>query len=653
MRPLQRNLPYSDSYIDVQGNEVAISDSSRETLERLLDIEHANTGRSPVHAFCESEIVRQIPLHYSDLEAGTRVQVSVEDEEGSRQSYSIELCLNEDRQIYLPFPGSAAIGYYTLQLPEISDDESLIIIYPVSCYRPNSRERYVGLSVQLYAILSDRSMGIGDFGDIYRLIDYCVENDLHVIGVNPVHALFPGNKDQISPYYPSHRAYLNWMYIAPDLLPDWKEEYRKICPEDRKPGERINYERLVKDRIRILEVLFASFLEKEKTGNTDIFKEFQSFVEREGSSLENLALFDVVYEKAMAANQNPDILLNDLADSDQKKEYIEEHCERIQFFQFLQWSARKQLDELTVYGREHRVSIYLDLAVGAAPCSAECFSNPEYYAKEARIGAPPDPFAPGGQNWGLIPFHPEAIRDHFYTPFIKLIRSSMTGGGIIRMDHIMGLYRLYWVTGPGDGGYVFYNMNELMGIVALESQRNECMVIGEDLGTVHPDVRSKMGELGILSWKVLYFEKDGIFFRDPAVYGDCSVATVNTHDLCTLRGFWEGVDLNLRKELGTLSEEKFNESQQERARDKESLVGILKWKGLIGEESSVSGMEINELIQAVHRMIAASSSRVVLFSLHDVLGDSRQPNVPGTVSEYPNWSITYPLSIEDFPSINY
>ena len=285
--------------------------------------------------------------------------------------------------------------------------------------------------------------------------------------------------------------------------------------------------------------------------------------------------------------------------------------------------------------------------------------NRELYAIGARIGCPPDDFSLLGQDWGLPPWIPERLREQAYAPFIAMLRANMRGAGALRLDHVMGLMRLYWAP-PGEdarsGAYLNYPLNDLLGILALESQRNRCLIVGEDLGTVPDAVRGALHDLGVLSYRLFYFERNyghenhGAF-KAPAEYPEQALVAGSTHDLPTLAGFWRGADIELRTTLGLYpSEDQRNQQIQERAQDKARLLTALANEGLLPEGMSPDPANVPEmtpaLLLAIHRFLARTPAKLAMLQAEDLLGQTDQANLPGTVEQHPNWQRKLKLDIE-------
>src|SRR5262249_38359070 len=324
------------------------------------------------------------------------------------------------------------------------------------------------------------------------------------------------------------------------------------------------------------------------------------------------------------------------------RKFSERKKDRVEFYAYLQWNARQQLDLAQRRAQELAmpVGLYFDLALGADRGGAEVWSDRAAYATAASIGAPPDDFTPRGQDWGLPPYSPRALRAAGYRPFVELLRANMPQGGALRLDHVMALARLYWIPAGNKadrGGYVHYPLEDLLGLLAQESRRNRCMVIGEDLGTVTGELRKALNDAGVLSYRPLFFEKgaDGAF-SPPEAYPREALTCVSTHDLPTWRGFWDGHDLALRANFG-LSVDVDKEKAQ-REQDKALLRAALERQGF---DASAAG---------AHAFLARTPSKLLMVQPEDVFELVEQANLPGTVDQHPNWRRKLPVSLERWKS---
>jgi len=393
--------------------------------------------------------------------------------------------------------------------------------------------------------------------------------------------------------------------------------------------------------------------------------EFRDFQRRGGQSLADFAVFEVLQEHCVCKDRQfswhswPAPMREPRSPA--VAAFAAAHRDRAEFFQYLQWEADRQLATAAATGRNRGLSLglYRDVAVGVDPDGAEAWADQELIAPGASIGAPPDAFNRAGQNWGLAPFNPLILRQQGYAPFIAALRANMRHAGILRIDHAMSLDRLYWVPSGMEasaGAYVSYPFDDLLRLVALESHRQGCAVVGEDLGTVPVGFRDTLRTAGVLSYRVLAFERgsDGSFVP-PAKYPALAAASAATHDLPTLRGFWLGNDLVWRRRLGLYPDANAADSDERaRSRDRRLLLEALVGEGLlapegVGQYLSESGAPVysNELGSAVLSYLARSRARLVLVQLEDVAGESEQANLPGTTEAHPNWRRRLSLGLEE------
>jgi 4-alpha-glucanotransferase len=575
----------------------------------------------------------------------------------------------------LVLPESLPSGYHTLRIAidGLAPAECLLIVAPQRCFEPeqlSSGARAWGLAVQLYTIRSGRNWGIGDFADLRELVEHAARQGADFVGLNPLHALFAANPAHVSPYSPSSRQFLNVLYIAVPELPEYAES-PELRHEVESAGFRqrlaqlreaplVDYAGVSRLKLPVLERLFAHFRARHLTADTDRARAFRTFRRARGEPLRRFALHEAIDGRLRAAN--PDTWgwpawpaeLRDPALA-AVAAFEATHGDEVEFHAWLQWIAEQQLAGVQAYARElgMGIGLYGDYAVGVNVAGAETWSNPQVYRMSAGVGAPPDPLALKGQDWGIPPQDPHALIAAQYRPFRELIEANMRHFGALRLDHVMSLFRQWWVPAGADatdGGYVHYPLEDLMSVLALESQRNRCLVIGEDLGTVPDEVRRAMGEFAVYHYMVLLFEKepDGRF-RAPERYARRAIAAATTHDLPTLRGYWEGRDLVLQDRLQLFpNEEVRRQVHEERALDRSSLLAALAAAGLAPSRVTTpdAGFD-DELAGAVQLYLARSASALAVLQLEDLLGMSDPVNVPGTLAEYPNWQRKLSATLDD------
>ncbi len=469
------------------------------------------------------------------------------------------------RRLRLPLPDGLPEGYHRLELRagELAPGAMTLIVAPARALAPPGR--LWGVTAPLYGLRSRSNGGIGDFGDLAILARKAAQLGAGLVGINPVHALFPALPERFSPYSPSSRRFLNVLMVSPEdaLRLDWGRDGQALARECGAEGERLRAEGLVdypgvaRLKLARLERLYET---AARAGDSPAARDFRAFRAAEGNSLERHALFDALLEHL--APQAPaygswrawpaEFHHPEAAGA---RAFAQGHGERVGFFAFLQWLADAQLAraQAAARGAGMALGLYLDLAVGVDPAGADAWAAPDVVAGGVRIGAPPDDFSPKGQDWGLAPLAPHALRAQAYAPFIELVRHGMRHAGALRIDHVLGLRRSYWLPPERDlpGAYVRYPLDDLLGVIALESRRQGCVVIGEDLGTVPEGFRETLAEAGLLGCRVLYFEQDAAGeFRGSASYPEACLASISTHDLPTLAGFWVGRDIDWRERLG-------------------------------------------------------------------------------------------------------
>jgi (1->4)-alpha-D-glucan 1-alpha-D-glucosylmutase len=576
----------------------------------------------------------------------------------------------------LRIPVAPPLGYHRLAVTAGGRPlcAARFIVVPDRCYEPEAIQgngRVWGATVQLYAVRSERNWGIGDFTDLRRLVEQWGYRGAGIVGVNPLHALYPHNPAHCSPYSPSSRLFFNALYLDVEAIDDFRESEsaRAVArsPEFAarlqrlRDAELVDYPAVAAAKRAVLEALYAHFRARHLCEETIRAAAFRAFQERGGSALRRHALFDALQERFVRDDPNvwgwpawPQQYHD--PDSPAVAAFAREAVARIEFFEYLQWQVDIQLALVGRRATELRlgVGVYQDLAVSVDRGGAEVWGNRGLYAR-ASVGAPPDDFALTGQDWGLPPAIPTRLQEAAYEPFVVMLRANMAHSGALRIDHVMGLARLFWVPPGGkaaDGAYVRYPFDDLLGLVALESHRNQCLVIGEDLGTVPDEVRAGLERTGILSYRLLLFERDAAGdFKPPGAYPRDALAACSTHDLPTLAGYWAGRDIALRGSLGLYpSEEKRSEQVVGRAQDRARLVVALEREGLIPADSSVATMSQPELppaiARALHVYVARSPARIMVAQLEDVIGAVEQANLPGTVDQHPNWRRKLAVPIE-------
>ena len=540
------------------------------------------------------------------------------------------------------------------------------------CFEPAALaagSRGWGLSVQLYSLRSTNNWGIGDLADLLWLLRAAARRGADFVGINPLHALFPSQPAWCSPYGASSRHFLNVLYIAVPCVAEFAgcgAAQRQVATatfraklKSLRAEPLVDYSGVAALKFTILELLYREFCSAHRMHDSPRGRAYRDFVAQGGELLRRHALFDAIDASLVREHHAPGWLDWPVKyrdpQSDVVQQFAEANAERVGFYLYLQWLAHEQLCAAQALARQlgMAIGVYGDFAVGANAAGSEIWSDQKTYCLHAAIGAPPDPLALGGQDWGLPPQDPQALRDRDYEPFQALIRNNLRYYGALRLDHIMALFRQWWVPQPlpaTEGGYVHYPLQHLLTLLSEQSRERRCLIIGEDLGTVPDELRHAMPQFGIYHYKVMLFEKEhGGQFLSPERYLRGALAAATTHDMPPLRSWWEGSDLALRNRLGLYPQPAVvDELLAERERDRAALLRVLWIEGLAPPAPrSAADPYSAELGLAVHRYLARSRAALVALQLEDLLGMSEPVNVPGTSAQYPNWRRKIALSLEE------
>ena len=430
-------------------------------------------------------------------------------------------------------------------------------------------------------------------------------------------------------------------------------------------SEKVQYERVAALKEKVLTQVFQAFLKDHwnRTGSrTDRQKEFEEYIEREDVLLDNFATFCALDScirtrdpEAWTWSQWPREYQR--PDTDAVRRFRQEHWKEVLFYKYVQWQLEKQLAQTQEYTKSRGmcVGLYHDLALAIDRFGADFWAYQDCFVPGARVGAPPDAFSQNGQDWGFPPPNTERLREDGYNLFIKELQKNCTAGGALRIDHVMRFFRLYCIPEgepPTKGAYVLQSVDDLLRILALESVRNRVVIIGEDLGTVPTYIRERLSEAHVFSYRLLYFEKDDQqdFIR-PQDYPELALVTVSTHDLPTLAGFWTHKDIKIRAEAGMFGNvHAATETAVERETDKEKLLRLSKDLGLLAEHCSEDPKAYPKVTSEIHNAVvgflALTPAKLFVLSQEDLFKDTDQQNLPGTTSEYPNWSLKMKYRLE-------
>jgi 4-alpha-glucanotransferase len=529
------------------------------------------------------------------------------------------------------------------------------------CFEPTvlSQGKCWGLSVQLYTLRSARNWGIGDLGDLRELIELTAPLGCDVIGLNPLHALFGADPAHCSPYSPSSRMFLNGLYVSVEHVPEFKDcaslqsLYAQQAFQSALRGLRatpvVMYESAAALKKSALRLLYEHFCIHHLRLNTARAKLFGEFVHTGGWSLRAHAIFEALDQHfrlqspPLCGWQNWPLPYQD-PQSEAVQEFAAANRYEVEFHIYVQWLADSQLAQAQQLAKSAgmRIGLYGDLAVGSNPSGSEVWSNPALYVTGAAIGAPPDPLALSGQDWGIPPVAPHALRVQGFKPLIDLLNANMRQVGALRIDHVMSLFRLWWVPkgfSATEGVYVHYPLTEQVQRLAQLSEQHRCLIIGEDLGTVPDEMRHAMSTYRLYHYKVLLFEKNGDRFKHPQEYVREAVATATTHDLPPLKAWWQADDLQLRDALKLYpTPETADQLRAERESDRAALLRALRdqqlWHWADGD---VIPEFSPPLARAVHMFLGMTNAALVLLQLEDLIGMTDPVNVPGTHVEHANW----------------
>ncbi len=654
----------------------------------------------PVYVTLLNELPLKIPVYIpvpEGKENKLTLSLHIEDEKGQRDAFMFSgeaVNISEQQwingihyiKIYFSDTIQRDIGYYKINVecihpenifPEgrnILQKKSKLIVTPDTCHIPPGLQvgRTWGLSINLYSIRSFRNWGIGDFTDLNRIVRWVADLKGGFVGINPLHIITNTKPFGISPYSPISRLYKNFIYLDIENILEvsesedaqkiiksvfFKKEINKL-----KKRKLIDYEQIALLKEKILRHAFHLFYEQHYTQDTPRGRDFQKYVSEEGNVLESYSLFFALWEHMNKTK-------NTYAWQDWPKEYHDLSSKKVQtfkkankkgmlFYKYIQWLIDRQLKEV---GEEARnlgmvAGLYHDLAIGSVNGGSDVWSYQQVIAGGADVGAPPDDFNLNGQNWGFPPLITEKLKDSGYELFIQTIRKNMKYGGALRIDHALGLFRLFWIPrgmSPKEGAYVRYQSEDLLRIIALESVRNRTMVIAEDLGTIGEDVRETLRRFQMLSYRLFYFERNypDPSFLPPDKYPDMALCAVTTHDLPTLYGYWVKQDIKIRKRLDMYPDKKLWQQQmKERERDRALIISALKSQGIIPDDYPSEPKMTPELCQAIYRYLARTPCKLLLVSLDDIIGTLNQQNMPGTVDSYPNWIQKIPSTLEEIVS---
>lgn len=552
----------------------------------------------------------------------------------------------------LRVPAVAEIGYHRLAM---GDREIVLAVSPARCRSiedvvPDAR--LWGLAAQLYALPHAGDLGIGDLAGAAGLARSAGEKGADALALSPMHALFAADPQHFGPYSPSSRLFLNPLHAAPELVLTQPPYLEIIHGQPAPDRSLIDWPEASQAKYAMLRRLFEAFLDGPDWEGA-LGADFARFQAEQGELLFEHACFEALHAARMPAAKWRDWPV-DLRDprGPAVAYFAEAHADEILYHQFLQWITDRSVAAAQRAARDAgmRIGLIGDLAVGMDPAGSHAWSRQPDILLGLTIGAPPDLFNPHGQDWGLTSFSPRAMESTGFAPFLATLRATMRHVGGIRVDHAMGLARLWLIpegNGPADGAYLNFPVADILRLLALESVRHNVVVIGEDLGTVPEGFHDMLEQTGIHGMRVLWFERDTqAGFTQPRGWGNSDIAMTSTHDLPTVAGWWKGSDIEVRQQAGRLGEGVDPESvKRERESDRPKL-----WNAFVRNHVSDGPVPAPDatdaVVDAALRFVARTEVPLSLIPLEDILGSEEQPNLPGTVNEHPNWRRRLPVAAD-------
>lgn len=647
-------------------------DASTETsaARALEDIEQAEGQRllAPVRvvvAQAEQPLEVQLTVPGEDL-SPVEWEIGLREENGLLHVVAGRSTLQEaNRVITVSLPANPLPGYHTLlarmSLPgRALEAEQLFIVSPGRCTTVSEAvgdRRVCGVFANLYTIRSRGNWGLGDLTDLGELADRAGIHGAAFVGVNPLHAL-RNRAEHISPYCPVSRLFRNMVYLDIEDVPEFADcrEAQTLVDSaafqaeltDLRSASHVQYERVAAIKNQVLRLLHCVFLRQHADGSTNRGRMYTQFVATQGRPLIDHATF-VALEAWLTENRHgsdgwrhwPTAYRNPYTPEVQA--FRNAHRKDLDFQCYVQFEIDRQLAAVAQKARLSGVTlgIYQDLAVGSSGYGSDAWAFPDLFVVGVEVGAPPDPYSETGQTWGFPPLHPRRLTANRHEYWIRLVRGVMAHAGMIRIDHVMGLFRQFWVpTGAAaaDGAYVQYPAEDLLGILALESQRHGIVVVGEDLGTVSPEVPATLAKWEILSSRVMYFERDAEGeFRSASSYSPHALVTATTHDHVPLAGFWTGSDLDIRHDIGLYcADADLEDARSERAKTRAALLRLFINEGLLSETEVVT---VESVRAAACIFLSRTPCPLVGVSLDDLACEPDPVNLPGVVyARYPSWS---------------
>lgn len=673
---LAKLVGIATSYVGMSRDYHEIEDDVLVAVLKALGIDASNDGAieqsiTTIQRERDTRIVPSTVLHVVGKESKVEVhggaldvpEASIMLEDGGAYAGKIELEGGSDTVVevdggfvctsYLVLPADLPEGYHTLEVTVGGKTEIATVISApekIELLDDMKEGSLWGWMSQLYSIRSSGSWGIGDYEDLKTLlVESKKKTGADFMLINPLHAAEPVPPIEPSPYLPISRRFINFSYIRPESMP----EYAVLSPEDKakvdelheqvKPlngnARILDRETMWRTKMQALWIIYKSGLSAQRQA------EFDQYLAEVGDEIESYATWCLCYDKWGASNGSDDDWVRKYnRDSEEVAQLRAQYPDTLEFYRWLEWVATEQLHAAQQAAREAgmKIGIVADMAVGVHPAGSDVWWNPERFAKGATVGAPPDMFNQQGQDWSQPPLNPIALEQTGYKVYRDMVHGMFSNAGAVRIDHILGLFRLWWIPEGKkamDGTYVHYDSDIMLGILALEASRAGGVVVGEDLGVVPAYVSKSLSEHGILGCAVEWFEQFDGEFRAPKDWRPYALASVNTHDLPPAAGYLEYGHVKLREQLGLLSGP-VEEFQKSAEAEHNAMLSMLVDEGYL--DASALEDELaneNEIIDALYRGLKGSPCKLMAASIVDAVGEKRTQNQPGTSNEYPNWRI--------------
>jgi 4-alpha-glucanotransferase len=663
-------------------------DSIEELEQSLVALERRNWERLlPPATVVEEAAKAELWLTVAADSLGHSAHFTVRQEDGQSSEFDLNLwdlpqsgSIEMDgrtwirKQVRLPI--QLPLGYHEISVRVGAATAcTRYIVTPARAWTPpqlGRGARAAGIAVSLYGVRSGRNWGCGDFRDLLNLVDWVADDvGASFVALNPLHAIQNRRPFNTSPYLPNSIFYQNFLYLDVEGMEDFarcqRAQQLRRSPEIVAEIEAlratpfVEYERVSALKLRFLKMLFVQFL-REWRKDSARAREFRAFCDREGALLEDFATYCALDEWMHARDagiwmwtQWPEPLQDPA--SAETRAFRQKHWRRVMFYQYLQWQIDLELSRAQQWARGRGLSIglYHDLALATDRFGSDLWAHRPFFVAGCRVGSPPDDFSPDGQDWAFPPPNAMRHREDGYRLFAESIRKNCRHGGALRIDHVMRLFRLFWIPDGSDaahGAYVRENNEDLVRILALESVRNRVLIVGEDLGTVEPSVRETLARLGILSYRLFYFEKNARGeFRRSDEYPPHALVSSTTHDLPTLAGFWVGADIDSRRNAGLIDQAAYAAQFENRAQEKQKMLDVLFEQAYMKPELARRALDYPELTAALHHAVigflAETPSQLLAINHEDLTKELHQQNLPGSTWQYPNWGRKMRFTVEE------